>query len=193
MVAAAERGEAPDPEPGIRGKQRSVHNTYFTLPVLYAMTSNHYAMVYAHEYNWLILIAVSLAGTLVRVYFVARHKGRAAPAPLAIAVALLVLVAVAIAPRDRGGEPGAVSLAEARSVIAARCVNCHSATPSHPAFPAAPLGVMLDTDAQIVANADRIYQQTVVTRIMPIGNLTQMTDAERQVIAGWYEGLGETQ
>jgi len=193
MVAAAERGEAPDPEPGIRGKQRSVHNTYFTLPVLFAMTSNHYAMVYAHEYNWLILIAVSLAGTLVRVYFVARHKGRAAPAPLAIAVALLVLVAVAIAPRDRGGEPGAVSLAEARSVIAARCVNCHSATPSHPAFPAAPLGVMLDTDAQIVANADRIYQQTVVTRIMPIGNLTQMTDAERQVIAGWYEGLGETQ
>jgi uncharacterized membrane protein len=193
MVAAARRGEAPDPAPGIRGKQRSVHNTYFTLPVLFAMTSNHYAMVYAHEFNWLILIAMSLAGALVRVFFVARHKGGASPVPIIAAAALLAVVAVAIAPRKVTSDPGTASLADARSVIAARCVSCHSATPSHPAFPAAPLGVMLDTDAQIVANAERIYQQTVVTRIMPIGNLTQMTDGERQVIAGWYEGLGETQ
>jgi uncharacterized membrane protein len=193
MVAAAERGEAPDPEPGIRGKQRSVHNTYFTLPVLFVMTSNHYAMVYAHEYNWLILIAISLAGALVRVYFVARHKGGASAAPIVVAAVLLVAVAVAIAPREGIRAAGTASLADARSVIAARCVNCHSATPSHPAFPAPPLGVMFDTDAQIVANAGRIYQQTVVTRIMPIGNLTQMTDHERQVIASWYEGLGETQ
>ncbi|MEJ2256066.1 MAG: urate hydroxylase PuuD, partial [Woeseiaceae bacterium] len=193
MVAAARRGEAPDPAPGIRGKQRSVHNTYFTLPVLFAMTSNHYAMVYAHEFNWLILIAMSLAGALVRVFFVARHKGGASPVPIIAAAVLLTVVAVAIAPRKVTSDPGTASLADARSVIAARCVSCHSATPSHPAFPAAPLGVMLDTDAQIVANAERIYQQTVVTRIMPIGNLTQMTDGERQVIAGWYEGLGETQ
>ncbi|MEJ2275074.1 MAG: urate hydroxylase PuuD [Woeseiaceae bacterium] len=193
MVAAARRGEAPDPAPGIRGKQRSVHNTYFTLPVLFAMTSNHYAMVYAHEFNWLILIAMSLAGALVRVFFVARHKGGASPVPIIAAAALLAVVAVAIAPRKVTSDPRTASLADARSVIAARCVSCHSATPSHPAFPAAPLGVMLDTDAQIVANAERIYQQTVVTRIMPIGNLTQMTDDERQIIAGWYEGLGETQ
>ena len=76
MVAAAERGETPDPTHGQRGKQRSVHNTYFTLPVLFVMTSNHFAMAYGHEYNWLILIGISLAGALIRIYFVARHKGR---------------------------------------------------------------------------------------------------------------------
>ncbi|MEJ2297473.1 MAG: urate hydroxylase PuuD, partial [Woeseiaceae bacterium] len=133
MVAAAQRGEAPDPAPGIRGKQRSVHNTYFTLPVLFAMTSNHYAMVYAHEFNWLILIAMSLAGALVRVFFVARHKGGASPVPIIAAAVLLTVVAVAIAPRKVTSDPGTASLADARSVIAARCVSCHSATPSHPA------------------------------------------------------------
>ena len=84
-----------------------------------------------------------------------------------------------------------VSVAEVRTVIEARCVACHSSAPTHPAFPAAPLGVMLDTDEQIIAAAERIYQQTVVTRIMPIGNLTGMTPEERQVLAGWYQGLGE--
>ncbi|MEQ8205146.1 MAG: urate hydroxylase PuuD, partial [Woeseia sp.] len=99
MVAAAEQGEHPDPADGQRAKQRSVHNTYFTLPVLFVMTSNHFAMTFSHEYNWLILIAISLAGALIRVWFVARHKGRATPLPLIAAAALLLAVAVAIAPR----------------------------------------------------------------------------------------------
>ena len=98
MVAAAERGEAPNAEDGIRAKQRSVHNTYFTLPVLFVMTSNHYAVTYSHDYNWAILIAISLAGALIRVYFVARHSGKASAWPLVIACLLLVGVAVLIAP-----------------------------------------------------------------------------------------------
>jgi len=81
MLAAATRGEVPDPAPGLRGKQRSVHNTYFTLPVLFVMVSNHYAMTYNHSLNWAILIAITLAGALIRIYFVARHKGRASPFP----------------------------------------------------------------------------------------------------------------
>ena len=84
MVEAAARGEAPDPAPGIRAKQRSVHNTYFTLPVLFTMTSNHFAMTYGHEYNWLILVGISLAGALIRVYFVARHKGNASLVPMVV-------------------------------------------------------------------------------------------------------------
>jgi uncharacterized membrane protein len=167
MVAAAERGEAPDPADGIRAKQRSVHNTYFTLPVLFVMTSNHYAMTYGHEYNWAILIAISLAGALIRIYFVARHSGKASPVPLVIAALLLAGV---------------------RVVVEHRCTTCHSAQPTHPAFPAAPGGVMLDTDAQIVAEALRIQQQ-VSTGIMPIGNLTQMTDEERAIIDRWWRGL----
>ncbi|MCP5091375.1 MAG: urate hydroxylase PuuD [Gammaproteobacteria bacterium] len=189
MVAAAERGEAPDPAPGMHAKQRSVHNTYFTLPVLFVMTSNHYAMTYGHEYNWLILIGISLAGALIRIYFVERHKGRASLLPLVLAIGLLAAIAAAVAPRSQSSEAAAASFDQARNVINARCTTCHSQAPVHPAFPAPPLGVVLDTDEQILAEAARIHQQTVVTRVMPIGNLTAMTDEERQLIDRWYQGL----
>ncbi|RZV37475.1 MAG: hypothetical protein EX272_05365 [Chromatiales bacterium] len=189
MVAAAERGEAPDPIHGERGKQRSVHNTYFTLPVLFVMTSNHFAMAFGHEYNWIILIAISLAGALIRIYFVARHKGKASLLPVVLAVAILVAVAVAIAPRPQTSGAGEVSFSQVRNVMNARCTSCHSDAPVHPAFPVAPLGIVFDTQQQIVNEAERIYQQTVVTRVMPIGNLTAMTDDEREIIATWYHGL----
>ncbi len=189
MVAAAERGEAADPAAGPRGKLRSVHNTYFTLPVLFVMTSNHYAMTYNHEYNWVILIAISVVGALVRIYFVARHTGKASLLPVIAAVVLLAAIAAVVAPQSRSGELAGASLAEVREVMNARCVNCHSSAPVHPAFPAAPLGVMFDSDAQIITAADSIYQQTVVTRVMPIGNLTEMTDEERQIVDQWYRAL----
>jgi uncharacterized membrane protein len=192
MVAAAERGEAPDPEPGIRAKQRSVHNTYFTLPVLFVMTSNHYAMAYGHAFNWLILIGISLAGALIRVYFVARHKGRASPLPVIIAAAILLGIAIAIAPRPSESFAGTVSFDDVRDVIHTRCTTCHAAVPEHPGFPAPPLGIAFDSDEQIVAAADTIYQQTVVTRVMPISNLTTMTEDERQLVARWYQGLERT-
>jgi uncharacterized membrane protein len=189
MVAAAERGEAPDPAPGVQAKQRSVHNTYFTLPVLFVMTSNHYAMAYGHAYNWLILIGISLAGALIRIYFVNRHKGSASLLPIGLAAVVLAVIAVAIAPRPHEPDAAGVSFVEVRTIIDARCTTCHSATPSHPAFPVAPLGITFDNDEQIVNDADRIYQQTVLTRVMPIGNLTAMTDEERQVIDAWYQEL----
>jgi len=189
MVAAAERGEAPDPAPGIHAKQRSIHNTYFTLPVLFVMTSNHYAMTYGHEYNWLILIGISLAGALIRIYFVERHKGRASLLPLILAIGLLAAIAAAVTPRSQATDAMAASFDQVRDVVYARCATCHSEAPVHPAFPAPPLGVVLDTDEQIRAEAARIHQQTVVTRVMPIGNLTAMTDEERQLIDRWYQGL----
>lgn len=187
MVAAAARGETPDPAPGIRGKQRSVHNTYFTLPVLFAMTSNHFAITYAHEYNWLVLVAISVAGALIRVYFVARHRGQASILPIVVALVLLLAVAIGIAPRSGAAHStGAVAFPAVRSVIQHRCTSCHSAVPTHPAFPAAPAGVILDSDRQILAEAGRIHQQTVVTRVMPIGNLTNITEDERTLIGRWY-------
>jgi uncharacterized membrane protein len=187
MVAAAERGESPDPETGIKAKQRSVHNTYFTLPVLFTMTSNHFAMTYSHEYNWAILVAISVAGALIRVYFVARHKGRATLLPAAVAGLLLLAVVIAIAPRSNAaGSVAGVEFESVRNVVHARCTACHAAAPTHPGFQAAPAGVVLETDAQINAEALRIHQQTVVTRVMPIGNLTGITDEEREVIDRWY-------
>jgi len=191
MVESAARGEAPDPAPGINAKQRSVHNTYFTLPVLFVMTSNHYAMTYSHEYNWAILVGIALAGALIRIYFVARHSSKASLLPAVLALLLLAGIAAAIAPRAQPGDTAAVSFEQVRNVIDARCANCHSAAPQHPAFPAAPLGVMFDSDEQILGEAERIYQQTVVTRVMPIGNLTAMTDAERDVVGQWYLSLQE--
>jgi len=187
MVAAAERGESPDPLPGIRAKQRSVHNTYFTLPVLFTMTSNHFAMTYSHDFNWAILIAISLAGALIRVYFVARHKGRASLLPIVISLLLLLAVAVALAPQSStASATGAADFDAVRSVVQQRCTACHAAAPTYPGFQAAPGGVLLETDQQIVAEALRIHQQTVVTRVMPIGNLTGITEEERSLIDQWY-------
>ena len=188
MVEAAGRGEPPNAQDGIKAKQRSVHNTYFTLPVLFVMTSNHYALTYTHEYNWAILAAISLAGALIRVYFVARHKGRASPVPIVVAGLILLLVAVAIAPRSRAATAGGVTLAMIRPVIESRCTTCHSQNPTHIAFPAAPSGVVLDTDEEIVAEAMRIHQQTVVLKAMPIGNLTGISEEERALIDAWYQG-----
>jgi uncharacterized membrane protein len=194
MVAAAERGEAPDPLPGIRGKQRSVHNTYFTLPVLFTMISNHFAMTYNHEFNWAILVAISLAGALLRVYFVARHSGRASPLPIIAAAVLLLAVAVAIAPRSTAASMGRVEFDAVRTVVHERCTSCHAASPEYPGFQAPPAGVVLETDAQILAEALRIHHQTVVTRVMPIGNLTNITEEERGLIDRWYRaGAGASE
>ena len=194
MVAAAARGEAPDPAPGVRAKQRSVHNTYFTLPVLFVMTSNHFAMTYSGEYNWLVLIAISLAGALIRIYFVARHKGKASLWPVIIAVLLLLGVSFMIAPRSTAAAAhGNSNFADVRRVVMERCTTCHSANPSHPAFPAAPGGVMFDSDAQIVAEALRIHQQTVQTQVMPIGNLTSMTPEERAMIDRWFQSGAQSE
>ena len=193
MVDAAALGRPPNPEDGIKAKQRSVHNTYFTLPVLFVMTSNHYALTYAHEYNWLILVAISLAGALIRVYFVARHKGKTSPVPIVVAVLILLLVAAAIAPRSRAATAETVTLAMIRPVIESRCTTCHSQNPTHIAFPAAPSGVVLDTDEEIAAEALRIHQQTVVLKAMPIGNLTEISDEERALIDAWYQGRVQQQ
>ncbi|MDX1515285.1 MAG: urate hydroxylase PuuD [Woeseiaceae bacterium] len=190
LVTAAARGEPPNPADGQRAKQRSVHNTYFTLPVLFTMISNHFAMLYGHAWNWLILVAIALAGALIRVYFVARHGGHASPLPAIVASLLILAVAVAVAPRSTAASgAGSVAFADVRAVVHSRCTNCHSATPTHPAFPAAPGGVILDSDAQIIAEALRIHQQTVVTRVMPIGNLTNISEAERALIDDWYRSL----
>jgi uncharacterized membrane protein len=191
MIDAAGRGETPDPWDGIRAKQRSVHNTYFTLPVLFVMTSNHFAMTYNHQYNWIILIAITLAGALIRIYFVARHKGRASLVPVIIAAVILMGVAAMIAPRVSGQSDVVVTFDDVRTVVQNRCMPCHSQTPTHPAFTAAPAGVVLDTDAQIVAEALRIHQQTVLNRSMPIGNLTGISEEERNIIDRWYQSVGE--
>ena len=189
LVRAKVEGREPDPVHGVRGKQRSVHNTYFTLPVLFTMMSSHYAMTYGQARNWLILAAISFAGAAIRVYFVSRHKGRASPLPALAGIVALAAVALAIAPPLRGVGATAAAPAEefARvlSIVQLRCAACHAQSPIQPGFAAAPKGVMLDTPERIASQAVPINQQ-VSSHVMPLANLTGMTDAERETIAQWF-------
>jgi len=186
VVAQMRAGETPDAEPGIIGKQRSVHNTYFTLPVLFIMISNHYPMTYSHEAGWLLLIFIMLAGVLIRQYFVLRHSHKASPLLPALAVILLLAMIWYLRPAaPSGAAEGQVSDAQIAEIISNRCVACHASQPTQPGFVAAPLGILLETPDQISARAERIAV-TVQTRYMPIGNLTAMTDAERAAVASWY-------
>jgi len=191
LVTAKEQGREPNPTSGLKGRQRSVHNTYFTLPVLFTMISNHYAITYNHPHNWLILIAISLAGALIRVYFVARHHDRNPLAPLVTAAVLLVGVFTAIAPRPAPlpKAAGPVDFARVQGIVHARCAGCHAAVPSQPGFAAPPKGVMLDTPERILAQAALIHQQSVVNRAMPLGNLTGITEQERAVLDHWYRAV----
>jgi len=186
VVAQMRAGETPDTEPGIIGKQRSVHNTYFTLPVLFIMISNHYPMTYSHEHGWLVLIFIMLAGVLIRQYFVMRHSHKASPLLPVTAVVLLLAMVWYLRPVPPAGVvAGGVSDAQVAEIINSRCVACHASQPTQPGFVEAPRGILLETPEQISVRAERIAV-TVQTRYMPIGNLTGMTDEERATVAGWY-------
>jgi uncharacterized membrane protein len=186
LVAACRDGRAPDPDAALRARQRSVHNTYFTLPVLFTMISNHYPMAYAHRWNWVILVAISFAGAAIRTYFVARHHGHASPVTAIAGVVTLLVVAAAIAPSPspRPSPKGEGELASIAKIMKERCVPCHSATPTWQGIAIAPKGVVFDTPGQIETQAAQILQQTS-TKAMPIGNLTAMTDEERALVAAW--------
>lgn len=193
MVAAMQRGEAPDPVHGLRGKQRSVHNNYLTLPVLFAMISNHYAFTYHAPHAWLVLGGILLAAVLIRHFFNLRHKGQLAwRYPLAGGALLLTVLwwIAPAAPQTSANTtvPVAVqapTLAQVQAVLQARCTACHSAAPT--LMPSAPAGLLLDNDAAIRAAAPRIYQQVVQLKAMPLGNVTHISDAERALIAQWYQ------
>jgi uncharacterized membrane protein len=183
VVAAMRAGQPVDPNHGRRGKQRSVHNTYFTLPVLVAMLTNHYGMVYQHRLNWLVLILLMLAGALIRLFFVLRHKGPSRWEIVAPALVLIGIVAWMVAPKFEPGAaaaPARVTLAQVQPIIEQRCVLCHSATVVNK-------NVSLHTPELIAKNAQAVFQQAVVAKTMPLGNATQMTDAERGLIARWFE------
>lgn len=190
LVRAKLAGRDPDPRHGIAGKLRSTHNTYFTLPVLFVMISNHYAMTFGAHYNYLVLIAICAAGACIRVYFVARHKaadrqGHTSPLPAVLGVLTLAGVAFALVPAN----PAAThtpSFARFQSIVAQRCVACHSTNPTQPGFSAPPNGVLLDTPEHILANVIQMQQQ-VASRAMPLGNITGITEEERMEMLSWLQ------
>ncbi len=189
LVRARQEGREVDPTPGLRGKQRSVHNTYFTLPVLFVMISNHYAMTYATHYNWLVLITLSFSGVCIRGWFLARHKPEtrgALTSTLLLIMGLLALLIVIVGlypdPVDTGSGP--VTAAQAEVILDQRCVPCHSHAPTEPGFSAPPNGLVLNSPDQVRAHLADVQKQLVL-RTMPLGNITGMTDAERAQLLQW--------
>jgi len=187
MVAEIRAGAEVDPMPGIIGKQRSVHNTYFTLPVLFIMISNHYPMTYSHQHGWLVLTFIMLAGVLIRQFFVLRHRGQVKWVLPAVGVLLLLAMVWYLRPAAIDASQ-TVSDEQMQAVVNARCVACHAVKPTQLGFIAPPLGLVLENVDQINQNAARIAN-TVQSRYMPIGNLTAMTDEERALVASWFAQL----
>jgi uncharacterized membrane protein len=182
LVHAKQAGREPDPAANARGKLRSVHNNYLTLPVVFAMISNHFPFTYGHRHAWLILVALMAIGAWVRHYFNLRHRGvNAWPIPVSAAVGVVVL-ALVIRPSNtvlQGGSAGGpVSTARAQAIVQARCVPCHAGV-------SAPAGVRLETRAEIEARAADIKRMAVDSKAMPLGNKTHMTDAERRELGRW--------
>jgi uncharacterized membrane protein len=195
VVASIKAGLAVDPVHGKRGKQRSVHNTYFTLPVLFAMLSNHYSFTYSHPNNWLVLILMMFAGAAIRQFFVLRHGFKLGrnPHPWRYAfsgVAVIVLAILWMAPADQSTKPKSSvttvpNYATLQPILSQRCYQCHGEQVQMK-------NVRLDSPQNLALHAQAVYQQAVVTRIMPMNNATQITDAEREVIKQWFEGGAKT-
>ena len=188
VIAQLRAGEPVNPVHGQRAKQRSVHNTYFTLPVLIAMLSNHYGFLYGASSNWLVLVLLMLAGALIRHSFVARHQALVHGRPVSWAYAgagivflgvLAIWRAPAPAPAPKEGAAAPVTFTEVRSVVEQRCVLCHNAQ-------VIIKNVQLHTPELIVKNAQAVYQQAVVLKAMPMNNATQITDAERALLGRWF-------
>jgi len=194
VVAAMTSGEPYDAQAlaihGKRGKQRSVHNTYFTLPVIFAMLSNHYSFLYTHELRWVLLFVMMLAGALIRQFFVQRHGyhlGRASnPWPFA-AVGVVLIVGVIVALRPTGpkaaapqvSSTAAVSYAQVQKVLEQRCYQCHGAQVQMK-------NVRLDSPEAVQLNAQNVYQQAVVSKQMPMNNATGITEVERNLLGQWF-------
>jgi uncharacterized membrane protein len=192
LVRAKQERREPDPKFGLLGKQRSVHNTYFTLPVIFTMISGHHAFTFGQRWNWLVLIAMTLAGALIRLWFVARHKGRAPAWTLVLGLILVGMVMVMLVPRPQTSAE-AVKFSEVKQVLDVRCLSCHTEKPSFQGLAVAPKGVKLDTSERIHAQRLSIHQQTVLSKAMPPANITGMTDEERALIDRWMRGGVKTE
>lgn len=207
MVAAVAQKKDIDPSWGASAKLRSVHNNYFTLPLLFIMISNHYPMTYQHEQSWLVLIAIMAAAAWIRHFFNLKHTGTTKPSILVSgAVAMLAITfwvsmpqgekitepmqTVALPSEDTSQTASlqqTVSQEIITNTINTHCVSCHSRTPTDDIFKVAPMGVVLDSWGDIERFAPQIVRRTAITKDMPFMNKTKMTEEERQLIALWFK------
>jgi uncharacterized membrane protein len=194
MLAQTRAGEPVDTGPGLLAKRRSTHNHYLTLPVLFMMLSQHFPSGYGHPLGWLVLLLMSTAGVVLK--YVMNFRGRSDWRAVTLGAASLLAAIVLTARPGAGGRAFAAALRtgvpdeQAFAIVQRRCTTCHSRRPSNPSFPEPPAGVMLDRLDRLKAMSPRVQVRAVETKTMPLGNLTGMTDAERDTLAAWIAGLG---
>ena len=182
LVRAKLEGREPDPAPGLRAKQRSVHNNYLTLPVVFTMLAGHWPLTFGHEHAWLVLLAIFAILVVVRHFFNLMHQGRMPLLLLGVAAAGAVALAIVLEPDEQAASGPAVTDDRALAIVAERCQTCHSGV-------SAPLGVQLETIEDLHAHASEVEQQ-VRSGAMPLGNATGMTDEERADLVAWASAAG---
>ncbi|MET3794431.1 urate hydroxylase PuuD [Aquamicrobium terrae] len=200
VVADLIAGRKPDPKYGKIAKQRSVHNNYLTLPVLFLMLSNHYPLAFGTQYNWIIASLVFLIGVLIRHYFNTGHarKGNPTWTWLVAAILFVIIIWLSTVPKVLTGESKAASATgevyiasthfpAVRDTVMGRCAMCHASEPFYDGIYHAPKGVVLDTDEAIASHAREIYLQAGKSHAMPPANVTQMTEEERALLTAWFE------
>jgi uncharacterized membrane protein len=192
IVAALLAGQSPAPKLGKAGKERSVHNNYLTLPVVVLMISNHYPLLFATRYNWVIVAIVLALGPVIRHFFNERHKGR--PSPWWVwGVTALGMIAIALLSAAGPRQTATAALrappafAQVEEIVTSRCSMCHAAEPVWDGIATAPKAVLLDTPAQIRRNMRLIARNAAWSSAMPPGNVTEITPEERAVLAAWAD------
>jgi uncharacterized membrane protein len=190
VVAALLAGEKPDPQLGIKAKQRSTHNNYMTLPVLFMMVSNHYPMVVSHQYNWLLLAGLSGVAWPIREFFNQKHQGNVNYLyPVVGIVGFFVVMFFAAYSANTGGGAleGVKEIGdqEALAMVTKHCSSCHSKSPTHKIFTAPPANAVFETVEDLHRYSEKIYAQAVVGQVMPLGNETGMTPVERHQLGQW--------
>jgi len=187
IVADMLAGRPVDPRLGAMGKQRSVHNTYMTLPVIFIMISNHYPMVTGHPLSWLLLAMISAGGISIRQFFLLKHHGKIRHDFLFYGAMLVfgTTLVASLKPKDKVEITTLVPFSTAQAIVQKHCVMCHSAMPTHAGFSAPPLGATFDSPAHIQTYAPKIRERAVLSTSMPLGNETGMTVEERAQLGAW--------
>jgi len=200
VVADLIAGRTPDPALGQQAGQRSLHNNYLTLPVLFLMISNHYPLAFGTRWNWLIVAVVLIVGGVIRHFYNMRHAGRPSPwwtwGVAAAGMALVVWLSAA-GPADEEmaarGEAPPATFVEVENIVLSRCSMCHAAEPFWEGIAAAPKGIRLDTPETIRAHAAQIQLQAILTHAMPPGNITELSPEERQILSAWIAAGAPTE
>jgi uncharacterized membrane protein len=187
MVNAAKKGELPDPTKARKALFRSIHNNYFTLPVLFVMVSNHFPSTFGNNYQWIVLAAISIGSAGIKHWLNLREQGKLSIWIMPASVILLLAIAYVTAPQPSNAKCREVSFAEVNTIIQQRCISCHSSQPTDEVYTAPPNGVKYDTPQEIVFKKDLIMQRVVLTKTMPQNNKTNMTPEERDIIRCWLE------